>query len=108
MAPATRRRHQTAGHRRISGLPGMQLTSATAAPYKTRHRWIWYVLTLVAAYFLVQYWRVAHQAHTDETRPADAIVVFGAAEYAATTSPATASPGRNASRAAAGSRCASR
>jgi len=65
----------------------MQLTSATAAPYKTRHRWIWYVLTLVAVYFLVQYWRVAHQAHTDETRPADAIVVFGAAEYAGKPSP---------------------
>jgi len=65
----------------------MQLTSATAAPYKTRHRWIWYVLTLVAVYFLVQYWRVAHQAHTDETHPADAIVVFGAAEYAGKPSP---------------------
>jgi len=65
----------------------MQLTSATAAPCKTRHRWIWYVLTLVAVYFLVQYWRVAHQAHADETRPADAIVVFGAAEYAGKPSP---------------------
>ena len=65
----------------------MQLTSATAAPCKTRHRWIWCVLTLVAVYFLVQYWRVAHQAHTDETRPADAIVVFGAAEYAGKPSP---------------------
>jgi uncharacterized SAM-binding protein YcdF (DUF218 family) len=65
----------------------MQLTTATAAPYKTHHRWIWYVLILVAGYFVVQYWRVSHQAHTDETRPADAIVVFGAAEYAGKPSP---------------------
>jgi uncharacterized SAM-binding protein YcdF (DUF218 family) len=65
----------------------MQLTTATAAHYKTPHRWIWYLLVVVAAYFLVQYWRVAHQAGTDETRPADAIVVFGAAEYAGKPSP---------------------
>jgi len=65
----------------------MQLTTATAAPYKTHHKWIWYLLILVTAYFLVQYWRVAHQAHSDETRPADAIVVFGAAEYAGKPSP---------------------
>ena len=65
----------------------MQLTTATTAPYRTHHKWIWYLLILVAAYFLVQYWRVAHQANADETRPADAIVVFGAAEYAGKPSP---------------------
>jgi uncharacterized SAM-binding protein YcdF (DUF218 family) len=65
----------------------MQLTLATAAPYRTPHRWIWVVLALLALYFSVQYLRVVHQAHTDETRPADAIVVFGAAEYAGKPSP---------------------
>src|SRR3954453_17162404 len=87
VAPATRGRDQAAGHRGIPGLPRMQLTTATAAPYKTHHKWIWYLLAGILLYFGVQYWRVAHQAATDQTRPADAIVVFGAAEYAGKPSP---------------------
>src|ERR1043166_6997394 len=35
----------------------------------------------------VVYWRIAQQAGRDEARPADAIVVFGAAEYDGRPSP---------------------
>jgi uncharacterized SAM-binding protein YcdF (DUF218 family) len=65
----------------------MQLTSATPTPAKTGYRWIWYLLAACVLYLGIQYARVAYQARSDETRPADAIVVFGAAEYSGKPSP---------------------
>src|SRR5438105_4418592 len=87
MASATRRRHQAAGHRGIPGVSRMQLTSATSSTAKTGYRWIWYLLAACVVYLAIQYARVAYQARSDETRPADAIVVFGAAEYSGKPSP---------------------
>jgi uncharacterized SAM-binding protein YcdF (DUF218 family) len=65
----------------------MQLTSATPTPAKTGYRWIWCLLGACVLYLAIQYARVAYQARSDETRPADAIVVFGAAEYSGKPSP---------------------
>jgi len=45
------------------------------------------VLAAMAAYFAFTYWQVAHVAGTDETRHADVIIVFGAAEYVGKPSP---------------------
>jgi uncharacterized SAM-binding protein YcdF (DUF218 family) len=65
----------------------MQLTSATPSPAKNGYRWIWYLLGAFVLYLGIQYARVAYQAHSDETRPADAIIVYGAAEYSGKPSP---------------------
>jgi uncharacterized SAM-binding protein YcdF (DUF218 family) len=46
-----------------------------------------FVLLAAALYFGVMLTRVVRQAHRDETRPADVIVVFGAAEYVGKPSP---------------------
>jgi uncharacterized SAM-binding protein YcdF (DUF218 family) len=65
----------------------MQLTSATPSRARPGYRWIWYLLAAFVLYLGIQYARVAYQARSDETRPADAIVVFGAAEYSGKPSP---------------------
>jgi len=65
----------------------MQLTSATPSRTKTGYRWIWYLLGAFVLYLGIQYARVVYQSRSDETRPADAIVVFGAAEYSGKPSP---------------------
>lgn len=59
-------------------------------PEKRRRRWIrWLSGALLAAvvYVAAAGWAVVRQGRRDETRPADAIVVFGAAEYAGRPSP---------------------
>ena len=65
----------------------MQLISATPSRQKSGYRWIWFLLGACVLYLGIQYARVAYQARSDETRPADAIVVFGAAEYSGKPSP---------------------
>src|SRR6266481_3610150 len=45
------------------------------------------VLAAVLIYIGVNYFRIARQATLDETRPADVIIVFGAAEYSGKPSP---------------------
>ncbi|HEX4605006.1 MAG TPA: YdcF family protein [Candidatus Angelobacter sp.] len=54
-------------------------------------RWKKRLLCLLAlaplGYAATLYWRIVHQAGQDEARPADAIVVFGAAEYDGRPSP---------------------
>lgn len=56
-----------------------------------RRKWLGWtlaaVLALVVLYTAVLYRRIQKQMWTDETRPADAIVVLGAAEYAGHPSP---------------------
>ena len=55
-----------------------------------RHRWAWVLaacLLALAVYTGVMYRRIQRQMWTDEVRPADAIVVLGAAEYAGRPSP---------------------
>ena len=55
-----------------------------------RRRWPWVVaacLLALVVYTAVMYWRIQRQMWTDETRPANAIVVLGAAEYAGRPSP---------------------
>jgi uncharacterized SAM-binding protein YcdF (DUF218 family) len=57
----------------------------------TRRKLAALVLTLVVAgavaFYVYTCMRIAHQAHEDERSPADAIVVFGAAEYSGRPSP---------------------
>jgi uncharacterized SAM-binding protein YcdF (DUF218 family) len=51
-------------------------------------KWLlWPVVLLPVCYATVMYWRIVQQAGRDEARPADAIVVFGAAEYDGRPSP---------------------
>lgn len=55
---------------------------------KRRHKWLlWTLAMLPVCYSAAVYWRILHQAGQDETRTADAIVVFGAAEYDGRPSP---------------------
>jgi uncharacterized SAM-binding protein YcdF (DUF218 family) len=50
-------------------------------------RWLWLLGLVPATFAGGTYWRVAHQAEKNEARPADAIVVFGAAQYDGHPSP---------------------
>ena len=55
-----------------------------------RHQWLWLpaaCLLALAVYTGVMYGRIQRQMWADETRPANAIVVLGAAEYAGRPSP---------------------
>src|SRR5215831_19059560 len=52
-----------------------------------KKRLLWTLALAPACYTGVVYWRIVNQAGQDESRPADAIVVFGAAEYSGRPSP---------------------
>jgi uncharacterized SAM-binding protein YcdF (DUF218 family) len=55
---------------------------------KRRNKWLlWTLVLLPVCYSAAVYWGILHQAGQDETRTADAIVVFGAAEYDGRPSP---------------------
>jgi len=54
---------------------------------KFRKSWLLWLLLAVACYFAVVYRDIIRQAGRNETSPADAIVVFGAAEYDGRPSP---------------------
>jgi len=57
--------------------------------HRSKRRTIWLSIGFAAlAYIAVTYYLIVSQATRDETRPADVIVVFGAAEYAGRPSPA--------------------
>jgi uncharacterized SAM-binding protein YcdF (DUF218 family) len=54
----------------------------------SRCKWLFIILTLaVCGYVASNYYLIARQANTDESRNVDVIVVFGAAEYAGKPSP---------------------
>ena len=50
-------------------------------------RWLLWLLLIPIVYCAVICWRILQQAAQDEVRPADAIVVFGAAQYDGRPSP---------------------
>src|SRR5215469_14070033 len=50
-------------------------------------RWLWLIALLPAIFAAVVYWRILDQSEKNEAQPADAIVVFGAAEYDGRPSP---------------------
>lgn len=50
-------------------------------------KWLLLLLVIVVGYAAVVYRNIVHQSSKDESRPADAIVVFGAAEYVGRPSP---------------------
>src|ERR1051326_2377120 len=50
-------------------------------------KWLWLLAVPPAAYSAAIYWRITAQAAGCEARPADAIVVFGAAQYDGRPSP---------------------
>jgi uncharacterized SAM-binding protein YcdF (DUF218 family) len=55
-----------------------------------KRRWLWLallVLLLIGLYIAINFARISRQSRLDEARPADAIVVFGAAQYAGRPSP---------------------
>ncbi len=66
------------------------------APHQPRQpqgrpsRWrriAWIILGILAGYYLVICGEIVWQSHRDEARPADVIIVFGAAEYSGHPSP---------------------
>ena len=54
---------------------------------RSRKKWLLLLLLMVAGYVAVVYSSIVRQSGRDESRPADAIVVFGAAEYVGRPSP---------------------
>jgi uncharacterized SAM-binding protein YcdF (DUF218 family) len=54
---------------------------------KSRKMWLLWLLLAIVCYIAAVYRGILRQAFTDEARPADAIVVFGAAEYVGHPSP---------------------
>jgi uncharacterized SAM-binding protein YcdF (DUF218 family) len=50
-------------------------------------KWLWFFLTIVIGYVAAVYIGIVRQSLKDESRQADAIVVFGAAEYVGRPSP---------------------
>ena len=80
-------RHSRRTDRRAFGRPGV---GATAVRDSNSHlsRWIVVLAAIVALGFLLYTsWQIMREAGVDEARPADAIVVFGAAEYVGHPSP---------------------
>ena len=59
-------------------------------PQGRSSRWrriAWLILGILAGYYLVICCEIVWQSHRDEARPADVIIVFGAAEYSGHPSP---------------------
>lgn len=56
-------------------------------PAKSRKMWLLWLLLAIICYLVAVYQGILRQASADEARPADAIVVFGAAEYVGHPSP---------------------
>src|SRR6185437_3767171 len=56
-------------------------------PAKSRKMWLLWLLLAIVCYIAAVYRGILEQAGTDEARQADAIVVFGAAEYVGHPSP---------------------
>lgn len=56
-------------------------------PAKSRKMWLLWLLLAIICYVVAVYRGILRQASADEARPADAIVVFGAAEYVGHPSP---------------------
>lgn len=54
---------------------------------KSRKTWLLWLLLAAVCYVVAVYRLILEQSYIDEARPADAIVVFGAAEYAGRPSP---------------------
>ena len=61
---------------------------ATSAKKISRKRWLlWLALAALLIYAGVTYARIVRQSWVDEARPADAIIIFGAAQYSGRPSP---------------------
>jgi uncharacterized SAM-binding protein YcdF (DUF218 family) len=58
-----------------------------SASVRWRLRIVWVILGLIAGYYLLICFAIVWQSRRDEARPADVIIVFGAAEYAGRPSP---------------------
>lgn len=62
-------------------------SSSTRSPARRSRKVISVIISLVLIYLGYTYYQIAHQSELDETRQADAIIVFGAAEYSGKPSP---------------------
>src|SRR5438105_11925800 len=65
----------------------LSVVSKTTQRPRRKRAILWIPLVLVLVYVGYTYYQIARQSELDETRPADAIVVFGAAEYSGKPSP---------------------
>ena len=65
----------------MASLPG------AASPARPRRAILLLIFSAICIYVGANYYYISRQAELDETRPADAIVVFGAAEYSGKPSP---------------------
>jgi uncharacterized SAM-binding protein YcdF (DUF218 family) len=66
------------------------MTALTANHRPRSHRWLWLVALIAGAFFVYLGWtclRIVREASLQEVHRADAIVVFGAAEYSGKPSP---------------------
>ena len=59
----------------------------TSRPYRVAGILVLSAVTLLAVYFAAVFYQVRQYAYLDEARPADAIVVLGAAQYRGRPSP---------------------
>lgn len=64
-----------------------QSHSRVSASIRWRRRVVWVLLGVTAGYFLLICLEIVWQSRRDEARSADAIIVFGAAEYSGRPSP---------------------
>src|SRR5437879_1709789 len=91
MAHHPRRRHFCRRHHGSAWLMSLFRNSQTANPHTQKKSYKRLAAGLIAIFLLgyvaVNYYRIARQSTLDEARPADVIVVFGAAEYAGKPSP---------------------
>lgn len=73
----------------MDGTGEIPLINERAAPrlYRVARVLVLAAVTLFGAYFSVVYYQVRRHAYLDEARPADAIVVLGAAQYRGRPSP---------------------
>lgn len=71
----------------MSPKPLTYITGPPPIVPKRARRVVIAVVAAILAYIAYTYYQIAHQSELDETRNADAIVVFGAAEYSGRPSP---------------------
>ena len=71
---------------RTGEIPGMNKRAASRS-YRVARILVLSAVTLFAAYFAAVFYQVRQYAYLDEARPADAIVVLGAAQYRGRPSP---------------------
>ncbi len=71
----------------IRPAPPLRSHEPKSASVRWRLLVVWIILGVIAGYFLLICFEIVWQSRRDEAQPADAIIVFGAAEYSGRPSP---------------------